>query len=236
MKKGEKKMTESKYSKVLTIVLAVIVIAILVLLIIFGYDLYKKSSTKRQAEEIVDQFYNNIGSGKETEDENSVVEFDEEGNPILPVLNEEVTETTSRTTSKKKTTYQGYNVIGTIEIPTISLKYPILERVTKEAIETSVAVLQPSAGPNQVGNTTIVGHNYRNGSFFGSNKKLVKGDKIYITDESGTRIKYNIYHIYTTTPDDADYMTRNTNGKREVSLSTCTDNSKERLIIWAVEE
>ena len=72
--------------------------------------------------------------------------------------------------------YQGYNVVGTIEIPTISLKYPILERVTKESIETSVAVLQSSAGPNKVGNTTIVGHNYRNGSFFGSNDRLSLGD------------------------------------------------------------
>ena len=49
-------------------------------------------------------------------------------------------------------------------------------------------------------------------------------------------MKYNIYNIYTTTPDDAEYMTRDTNGKREISLSTCTDNSKERLVIWAVEE
>lgn len=34
----------------------------------------------------------------------------------------------------------------------------------------------------------------------------------------------------------ADFIMRETNGKREISLQTCTDNSKGRLIIWAVEE
>ena len=62
------------------------------------------------------------------------------------------------------------------------------------------------------------------------------GDKVYITDNSGTKIKYNIYNIYETSPDDGDFIMRETNGKREISLQTCTDNSKGRLIIWAVEE
>ena len=223
-------MSENRYSKVLTIILIIIIMAVVILLGFFGYDMYKKFTTKRRAEEIVDQFNDNISQSRNEIDEN-------DGNSVvLPMLNEELTEGSSNTTGKKKVMYQGYNVVGTIEIPTISLKYPILERVTKESIETSVAVLQPSAGPNKVGNTTIVGHNYRNGSFFGSNDRLSLGDKIYITDTSGTRMKYNIYNIYTTTPDDAEYMTRDTNGKREISLSTCTDNSKERLVIWAVEE
>ena len=60
-------------------------------------------------------------------------------------------------------------------------------------------------------------------------------NKIYITDTTGTRIEYNIYNIYETTADDADYFDRDTAGKREISLSTCTDNSKARLVIWAAE-
>ena len=91
-------------------------------------------------------------------------------------------------------------------------------------------------GLNQPGNTVIAGHNYRNGDFFGNNDKLKLGDKVYITDNSGTKIKYTIYNIYETAPDDSDFIRRETNGKREISLSTCTDNSKARLIIWAVEE
>ena len=31
-------------------------------------------------------------------------------------------------------------------------------------------------------------------------------------------------------------MLRDTAGKKEISLSTCTDDSSKRLIIWAKEE
>ena len=30
-------------------------------------------------------------------------------------------------------------------------------------------------------------------------------------------------------------MNRDTNGKREISLTTCTDDTRDRLIIWARE-
>ena len=30
-------------------------------------------------------------------------------------------------------------------------------------------------------------------------------------------------------------MNRDTNGKREISLTTCTDDTSKRLIIWAEE-
>ena len=39
-----------------------------------------------------------------------------------------------------------------------------------KALETSVVVLY-GVGLNQPGNTTIAGHNYRNGLFFSNNKK-----------------------------------------------------------------
>ena len=80
----------------------------------------------------------------------------------------------------QRRTYKGFGVLGTMEIPTTSLEYPILEKVTKKSIETAVAFLYGS-GINQPGNSVIIGHNYRNGLFFSNNKKLNIGDKIYIT-------------------------------------------------------
>ena len=49
-------------------------------------------------------------------------------------------------------------------------------------------------------------------------------------------VKYVIYNKYETTPEDSDYMERNTDGKPEISLTTCTDDSKARLIIFAKAE
>ena len=125
-------------------------------------------------------------------------------------------------------------VKGVIEIPKTGIKYPILSSVTKKSLETSVAFLY-GPGLNEVGNNVIIGHNYRNGTMFSDLKKLSNGDAIYITDLTGRKIKYIVYKIYRTSGDDASYMTRNTNGKREISLSTCTDDSKARTIVWAKE-
>ena len=52
----------------------------------------------------------------------------------------------------------------------------------------------------------------------------------------GKQVKYKVYNSYRTSGDDATYMTRNTNGKREISLSTCTDDSSARIIILARAE
>lgn len=93
-----------------------------------------------------------------------------------------------------------------------------------------------ACGLNQVGNTVIIGHNYRNGAFFGSNKRLAEGDKVYITDNSGTRVEYTIYKKYLTPQEDYSYATRNTNGKREITLVTCHTDNKYRLVIFAREQ
>lgn len=149
---------------------------------------------------------------------------------------EDVESNISNSDGSTNTKYKGFDVIGTIQIPAISLKYPILEKLSKKSLETSVVLLYTSNGLNEVGNSVIIGHNYRNGTMFSNVKKLGEGDIIYITDTSGRKVKYTIYKKYTTSGDDGEYMTRNTNGKREISLSTCTDDSKARTIVLAKED
>lgn len=225
-------MIESKYGKVLTVILVIVVIGVLVLLGFLGYDVYKKATSDRTVAEVMNQFDESIANN--TEEENVTVD-----NTQVTVENIEtgsITTGGSSSGTSHVVQYEGYNVVGTIEIPAIDLKYPILERTTPDSIELAVAILYTANGLNQPGNTLIVGHNYRSGAFFGNNDKLQLNDKVYITDTSGTRIKYNIYNIYETSAEDGDFIIRDTNGRREISLSTCTNNSKARLIIWAVEE
>ena len=229
-------MMENKYRKMLTIILSVVAAGVFGLLGFLAYDVYEKYAIQKANADIIERFDESVQNKENTETNTDVTNNEEI--PVINVIDTGNNNNNSNNTSNSgnsKVTYKGYNVVGKIEIPSIILSYPILERTTPDSIELAVSVLY-GPGPNKVGNTTIVGHNYRNGSFFGNNDKLVLGDKIYITDESGTRLKYNIYNIYETTPDDSDFITRDTAGKREISLSTCTDNSKARLIIWAVEE
>lgn len=228
-------MFNSKYSKFLTVLLVIVIIAIVGLLGYLGYDYYEQYFITKDTAEFVDSFMSETENTivNETPDNTSAEETNVvvDENVLDNIQSTTTTNTNTGTTTTKKT-YKGFNVVGTIEIPKINLKYPILEKVTKKSIEVAVAVIY-GPGPNEVGNTTIMGHNYRNGLFFSNLKKLSNGDKVYITDLNGNKVTYTIYNKYETTPEDADYMTRNTNGRREISLSTCTDDSSARLIIWA---
>lgn len=228
-------MFNSKYSNVLTIILIIVIIAILGLIGFLGYDFYRKYYIDKDAEDFISQYEEQM---KNTINKNTV--NNEVNNSVSTVIDPAGELDTNTNTSNnssnsvKVPTYKGYNVLGTIEIPKTGIKYPILDKVTPKSIQVAVAYYY-GPGLNKVGNTTIVGHNYRNGAFFGKNKQLAVGDVIYITDNTGRKVKYTIYNTYKTTETDSAYITRDTNGAREISLSTCTDDSKGRLIILAKE-
>lgn len=210
----------SKGRKFFGILLIIIIIITLALL---GYLAYKYISDyliSKEAASAVDEFENLVIT-VEIEDENKNE-------------NEENIVNTTQPVTSTNVNYKGYNVIGTIQIPKTNVKYPIVDSTSPNAMSVAIVMLY-GPGLNQIGNTVIVGHNYKNGGFFGNNNKLSIGDKIYITDVSGNKIEYTIYNKYITSDSDFSYATRNTNSKREISLSTCTSDSSKRLVIWARE-
>lgn len=91
------------------------------------------------------------------------------------------------------------------------------------------------ADPNEIGNFCIVGHNYRNNKFFSKVPTLEIGDTIDITDTKGRTLIYEVYDKYVVSPDDVECTSQDTNGKKEITLITCTNDSKGRVIVKAVE-
>ena len=87
--------------------------------------------------------------------------------------------------------------------------------------------------PNQQGNLCIAGHNYRNSRFFSKVPTLVVGDTIEITDLYGQTLTYSVYDKYTVDPKDVSCTSQLTNGKRIVTLITCTNDSKQRVVVQA---
>lgn len=229
-------MIDKKYNKVLTIVLVIIVIAIFIVLGFLGYDVYRKYYINKDANEALGEFDNRIQAIR-----NSTINNDTEdlGNVSLNIDMNEIENTTGTTRpgGNKITTqtYKGYTMLGKIEIPSINLNYPVLDRASEASMKVSVGVLY-GVGLNKPGNTVIAGHNYRNGTFFSNLKKVNNGDSVYITDNAGTRIKYTVYNVYTTSSSDFEYASRDTAGKREISLTTCTDDVNARRVIWARED
>ena len=222
-------MFESKYSKVLTIILVIVIVAIVILLGFLAYDYINKFSSTKQASDFVEDYQGNITTSEEDNTNNS------QENVALDSTNEvSITDSsTSGSTGKKK--YKGYTVVGTMKIPAINLEYPIFEEITTKALETGLIALYPNGDNiNQVGNTVIIGHNYRNGMFFSNLKKLSNGAKIYVKDYRGTTLTYEVYNKFEASSTDTSFYTRDTNGVAEITLSTCTDASNDqRTILFA---
>lgn len=221
----------SKYSTFLTILLILIIIAILGIIGFLGIKFYQSYKTKNEGEDFAETWGDQIQNGGTNSD--SIIPSTDDTNTEFGGV-EDSNNGNSSTSGTNAPKYNGYVTSGIIEIPTTNVKGPILAEFeySAKALETAVVIMH-GEGLNKVGNTTIAGHNYRNGTLFSNNKKLNIGDKIYITDLEGKRLKYTIYDKFETTQNDSSYMVRNTNGAIEISLSTCTDDTKARLIILA---
>ena len=151
----------------------------------------------------------------------------------------------SKATKQKEiyTTDNGfqYTIDSKIYIPAIGIEYPVLLGTTGSVEETDALLkISPTKfhgyGANEVGNYCIVGHNYRNTKFFSKVPTLKEGDIIELTDmETKSVVNYVVYDKYIVNPDDRDCTSQLTDGKREITLITCTDDSKQRYIIKATE-
>lgn len=218
-------MFKSKYSNFLTVILVIAIIAIIIISTVLIVNVYKKHKNNKEAANAISKFENNIQTNTNTN--NSGQNLIEQN----IVTNEPNTQTNG---TRKVTYYNNYVMIGYIEIPSISIKYPILEQETVSSLEQSVAVRYPTnPALNKKGNVVIVGHNYRNGMFFSNLKKVFTGDKIYITDTNGQKLTYTVYEKYETTAEDVAYITRDVGENIEITLVTCTDNSKARIVVKA---
>ena len=125
--------------------------------------------------------------------------------------------------------------IAIINIPSINLTYPILSTYNDELLKKSPCKYW-GCDPNEVGNFCIVAHNYRNTMFFSKVPTLSNGDIIEITDLSGQTLKYVIYDKYVVSENDKSCSSQKTDGRKEITLITCTDDSKNRVIVKATEQ
>lgn len=142
--------------------------------------------------------------------------------------------------SQEQLEYKGYKVIGIVKIPKINIEYPILEignidpENAKGPMKISI-IKYWGENVNDYGNLSIAGHNNKSGTMFGKTKNLNKGDIVELTDLTGKTIQYSIYDIFTTTPNDVNILLPKDKHVREVTLITCTNGNRQRLILKAQE-
>ncbi len=175
-------------------------------------------------------FYVGIGIYKENkvelvEENNIIVERVVEELPITQVIPVEI-ETVPET-------YMDYEVIAKLEIPKINLETNVLKDYTADGMKVcSSKFFGPE--PNEVGNFCIAGHNYNEENMFNHLINLEKGDELFLTDNKNGKITYSIYDIYRVKPQNTAPIGQETNGNKIVTLITCVNYSRSRLIVQAI--
>ncbi len=127
---------------------------------------------------------------------------------------------------------QSYTTEAVLNIPSLGINYPILSDTSEELLKISLNKFW-GPSPNEVGNYCIVGHNYKNKKMFGKLSSIKNGDIVELTDNSGKTIKYTVYNKYVVEPEDVSCTSQLTNGNKEVTLITCTNYGKQRLVVKA---
>ena len=210
---------------------AIFVILLITAIIIIGLIICKygrNQINEKETKEIVNNF------------RNIIIQNADKGN-VQNVENVEVvgkTETENQT--KTQLEYKGYKVIGIVKIDKINIEYPILEidNIDPESAKTPMQysiIKYWGENVNDYGNLSIAGHDYIDGTMFGKTKRLEMGDIIELTDLTGRTIQYSIYDIFVTEPNDVSILLPEDETKREVTLITCSNGNKNRLLIKAKE-
>ncbi|MCI8344641.1 MAG: sortase [Clostridia bacterium] len=175
-------------------------------------------------------FYIGIGIYKENkielvEENETLVEKLSKEIPIVPAIPIQI-ETLPKL-------YMNYEVIAKLEIPKINLETYVLKDYTVDGMKVcSSKFFGPE--PNEIGNFCIAGHNYEQENMFNHLIDLEKGDELYLSDNKNGKITYSIYDIYRVKPQNTAPVRQETNGNKIVTLITCVNYSRSRLIVQAI--
>jgi len=198
-------------NKVYNIILAILVIALVVTIALIIIKYGKNQIKEKELQSVVNEMKIQMEQIKDQDNESK---------------QEEVKEI--------QLEYNGYNVVGIITIPTIEIEYPIIDKTNEEAMKVSITKFWGN-NVNDIGNFTMSGHNYLDGTMFGRTKSLNIGDKIQMTDLTGKTIEYEIFDKYVIDPNDVTCVNSVKDNRREITLITCTNGRSNRLIIKAAE-
>ncbi len=200
------------------------------------YAEYNKNRDEEISEEILAQT-NIVGEDQTVKDDDKLVVMLDNDVEANPEIEQQLDEENQEIMQQEYVTVGGekYSPIASIEIPKINIKYPILSETSVELLKKAPTYFW-GAYPNEVGNFCVAGHNYRNKKFFSKVPTLENGDIIIITDyQKGRTVKYSVYDKYEVNDDDMSPTSQLTNGRKDITLITCTNDSKARVIVKATE-
>ena len=214
------------------------ILSIITVIILLAYFVIAESG--RNAQEAVGQeILEQISQDNTTVSDRAIVISLDEGdyNPneeeIIPIESEDIETDTVKSSVRTKDGNE-YDTEAVLSFPRLGIKYPVLSEENDKLLKVSLCKYW-GPRPNSVGNYCVVGHNYKSGKMFGKLSNAEIGDQVELSDLSGRTVTYSIYNKYKVDPTDVACTSQLTNGKREITLITCTNYGKERLVLKARE-
>ena len=119
------------------------------------------------------------------------------------------------------------NIIGILKISSIKLEAPIM--LGEENLNYVVAKYRNSPNFGESGNVILAGHNNMKGSIFRSLHKLKIGTIVEIQNDNKI-YKYKITEREIVEPNNPSLLSQDLS-KKEITLITCTNHAKQRLIL-----
>lgn len=212
------KINEKSERKKVELKIPFLVPIIIVILIVVGVRGYK---TKKQSMTVAETS-NNVSENETKKDEVEQIEEKDKEN----------TEENNNTMIYTAEDGKKYEIIATLNIPSLGIKYPVLSSTSEALLKIS---LNKYWGPNphEVGNLCILGHNYENTKFFSKLHNIKIGDIVQLTDINGKTLDYTVYETDIIDPNNNDCTSQLTNGHTEITLITCHNKALQRFIVKA---
>ncbi|MCX0356319.1 class D sortase, partial [Clostridium perfringens] len=143
------------------------------------------------------------------------------------VITDKSQEQSSNTYKNNNSATNNPGTIGILRISSINLKAPIVNG--EENLNYVVAKYKNSPSFGENGNTILAAHNNMKGSIFKNLYKVKIGDTVEVQKDNEV-FKYKITQREIVEPSDPSLLTQDLN-KKEITLITCTNRAKQRLIV-----
>lgn len=216
-------------------------ISVFLIIVLCGYYVYAENDRNRSTEvsqQIMANWDNSNGKDETTKNiVNDVLivnlsnnDSEEEKNTIIS--EEYNSDDTTNPFDRVYKTDSGteYTMDSRLIIPSLGVDYLVISETSDELLKISLNKYW-GGEPNTVGNYCIVGHNYGSGLLFGKLYKMKIGDIAVLEDKKGKKVTYEAYEITIVEPDDVSCTSQHTNGKREITLITCSNYGTQRRVI-----
>ena len=127
------------------------------------------------------------------------------------------------------------NLFGIIEIPKISLYYPVFSNLTEENLKVSPCKFYGNTLKDNT-NICIAGHNYNNDMFFSKINLLSPNDEIFIYDNTGVKYTYTVMQNYEVKEADLSPIYNYNKNEKTLTLITCNNLNNNRFVIKALQK